>query len=71
VKDSESIPCEVCEILVKKSDWDSHIDTDIHKEKSLTQILEDRLGKNPIDETRTETTEFLEELEQDFIDKKK
>jgi hypothetical protein len=33
--------------------------------------MEDRLGKNRFSETRTETTEFLEELEQDFTDKKR
>jgi hypothetical protein len=32
--------------------------------------MEDRIGKDRLAETRDETTEFLEELEQDFADKK-
>ena len=53
-----------------ESDWETHIDTSQHKEKALTQIMEDRIGKDRLAETRDETTEFLEELEQDFVDKK-
>jgi len=64
------IQCDVCNSEVLESDWETHIDTSQHKEKALTQIMEDRIGKDRLAETRDETTEFLEELEQDFIDKK-
>ena len=64
------IQCDVCNSEVPESDWDTHIDTSQHKEKALTQIMEDRIGKDRLAETRDETTEFLEELEQDFVDKK-
>ncbi len=64
------IQCDVCDSEVLESDWESHIDTSQHKENSLTQIMEDRIGKDRLAETRDETTEFLEELEQDFVDKK-
>ncbi len=64
------IQCDVCNSEVLESDWETHIDTSQHKEKALTQIMEDRIGKDPLAETRDETTEFLEELEQDFVDKK-
>ena len=67
---SKLVDCNVCDSKVLESDWNTHIDTDQHKEKALTQIMEDRLGKNRFSETRNETTEFLEELEQDFTDKK-
>ncbi len=64
------IHCDVCDSEVLESDWETHIDTSQHKEKALTQIMEDRIGKDRLAETRDETTEFLEELEQDFVDKK-
>ncbi len=64
------IHCDVCNSKVLESDWETHIDTSQHKEKALTQIMEDRIGKDRLAETRDETTEFLEELEQDFVDKK-
>ncbi len=64
------IQCDVCDSEVLESDWETHIDTSQHKEKALTQIMEDRIGKDRLAETRDETTEFLEELEQDFVDKK-
>ncbi len=64
------IQCDVCNSEVLESDWETHIDTSQHKEKALTQIMEDRIGKDRLAETRDETTEFLEELEQDFVDKK-
>jgi len=64
------IQCDVCNSKVLESDWETHIDTSQHKEKALTQIMEDRIGKDRLAETRDETTEFLEELEQDFIDRK-
>ncbi len=67
---SKTVHCDVCDSEVLESDWDTHIDTNQHKEAALTQIMEDRLGKNRFSETRTETTEFLEELEQNFTDKK-
>lgn len=67
---SKMIQCDVCNSEVLESDWDTHIDTSQHKEKALTQIMEDRIGKDRLAETRDETTEFLEELEQDFVDKK-
>ena len=64
------IQCDVCNSKVLESDWETHIDTSQHKEKALTQIMEDRIGKDRLAETRDETTEFLEELEQDFVDRK-
>ncbi len=64
------IHCDVCNSKVLESDWETHIDTSQHKEKALTQIMEDRIGKDRLAETRAETTEFLEEIEQDFIDRK-
>ncbi len=64
------IHCDVCDSEVLESDWETHIDTSQHKEKALTQIMEDRIGKDRLAETRDETTEFLEEIEQDFIDRK-
>ncbi len=67
---SKMIQCDVCDSEVLESDWETHIDTSQHKEKALTQIMEDRIGKDRLAETRDETTEFLEELEQDFVDKK-
>ena len=67
---SKMIQCDVCDSEVLESDWETHIDTSQHKEKALTQIMEDRIGKDRLAETRDETTEFLEELEQDFVDEK-
>ncbi len=67
---SKMIQCDVCNSEVLESDWETHIDTSQHKEKALTQIMEDRIGKDQLAETRDETTEFLEELEQVFVDKK-
>jgi len=67
---SKMIHCDVCDSEVLESDWETHIDTSQHKENALTQIMEDRIGKDRLAETRDETTEFLEELEQDFVDKK-
>lgn len=67
---SKTTQCDVCDSEVLESDWETHIDTSQHKEKALTQIMEDRIGKDRLAETRDETTEFLEELEQDFVDKK-
>ena len=57
------IQCDVCEIELFDSDWDSHIDTNEHKEKALTQIMEDKIGKQISPDVRDETTEILEELE--------
>ena len=70
MKNSKMVQCDVCDLEVTESDWETHIDTVKHKEKTLTQIMEDKLGKDRLSETRTETTEFLEELERDFADKK-
>jgi hypothetical protein len=67
---SKKVHCDVCDSKVLESDWDAHIDTSQHKEKTLTEIMEGRLGKNRFSETRNETSEFLEELEQDFSEKK-
>ncbi len=64
------IQCDVCNSKVLESVWETHIDTSQHKEKALTQIMEDRIGKDRLAETRDETTEFLEEIEQDFVDRK-
>ena len=60
--DSE-IQCNVCGIKLLDSEWDSHIDTTAHKEKALTQIMEDKIGKQISPDIRDETTEILEELE--------
>ncbi len=62
--DSE-INCDVCGIEISDSEWEHHIDTKEHKEKALTQIMEDRIGKEITLDTRDETTEILEELELD------
>ncbi len=64
------IQCDVCDFEVPESDWETHIDTTQHKENALTQIMEDRLGKERLANSRDETTEFLEELEHDLLDKK-
>ncbi len=60
--DSE-IQCNVCGIKLLDFEWDSHIDTTAHKEKALTQIMEDKIGKQISPDIRDETTEILEELE--------
>ena len=66
MKDSKMVDCDVCGCSVKESEWNSHIETEEHQEKSLKQIMEDKLGKDRFAETRNETVEFLEELEQEF-----
>ena len=71
MKNPKMVDCEICDCSVKESDWNSHIETDQHQEKALTQIMEDKLGKDRFAETRNETVEFLEELEQDFHKKQK
>ena len=64
----KKIQCEVCNLEIDDSDWESHIDTDTHKEKTLTQIMEDRIGKEISPDVRDETTEILEELELEHKD---
>jgi len=64
VTDSK-IQCDVCEIELTDSEWETHIDTVEHKEKALTQIMEDKIGKQISPDVRDETTEILEELEND------
>ena len=59
------IQCDVCEIELIDSEWETHIDTVEHKEKALTQIMEDKIGKQISPDVRDETTEILEELEND------
>jgi len=59
------IQCDVCEIELTDSEWETHIDTVEHKEKALTQIMEDKIGKQISPDVRDETTEILEELEND------
>ncbi|MGV7225806.1 MAG: hypothetical protein ACQ9CV_02650 [Nitrosopumilus sp.] len=59
----KKIQCDVCEIELNDFDWEVHIDTDEHKEKTLTQIMEDKIGKEISTNSRDETTEILEELE--------
>ena len=59
----KKIQCEVCEIELNDSDWETHIDTNEHTEKALTQIMEDKIGKEISPNIRDETTEILEELE--------
>ena len=59
------IQCDVCEIELTDSEWETHIDTVEHKEKALTQIMEDKIGKQISPNVRDETTEILEELEND------
>jgi hypothetical protein len=59
------IQCDVCEIELSDSEWETHIDTVEHKEKALTQIMEDKIGKQISPDVRDETTEILEELEND------
>jgi hypothetical protein len=57
------IQCDVCKIELFDSEWEIHIDTKEHKEKALTQIMEDKIGKQITPDIRDETTEILEELE--------
>jgi hypothetical protein len=57
------IQCDVCEIDLSYSEWETHIDTEEHKKKALTQIMEDKIGKQITPDIRDETTEILEELE--------
>ena len=64
------VQCDVCDFEVVEADWDTHINTTQHRENALTQIMEDRLGKDRLANSRDETTEFLEELEHDLLDKK-
>jgi len=64
----KKIQCEVCEIELNDSDWENHIDTNEHKEKALTQIMEDKIGKKISPDIRDETTEILEELELEHKD---
>ena len=64
----KKIQCEVCNIELDDSDWESHIDTNERKEKTLTQIMEDRIGKEISPDVRDETTEILEELELEHKD---
>ena len=71
MKDSKMVDCDVCDCSVRELDWNAHIETEQHQEKALTQIMEDKLGKDRFAETRTETVEFLEELEQEFDKKQK
>ncbi len=66
-----NIQCDVCGIELDESEWNSHIDTKEHKEKSLTQIMESRIGKEISPDTRDETTEILEELEMEYNDETK
>ncbi len=60
--------CDVCEIELFDSEWEHHIDTKEHKEKALTQIMEDKIGKQITPDIRDETTEILEELELEHKD---
>ena len=60
---NSEIQCDVCGIKLLDSEWDYHIDTTEHKEKALTQIMEDKIGKQISPDVRDETTEILEELE--------
>ena len=62
------IQCDVCEIELSDSEWETHIDTIEHKEKALTQIMEDKIGKQISPDVRDETTEILEELESEHKD---
>ena len=65
------IQCDVCGIELDESEWESHIDTKEHKEKTLTQIMESRIGKEITPHTRDETTEILEELEMEYTNETK
>lgn len=63
---NSEIQCDVCGIKLLDSEWGSHIDTKEHKEKTLTQIIEDLNWKDNTSDTRDETTEILEELELEY-----
>ena len=63
------IQCDVCEIELSESEWEIHIDTTEHKEKALIQIMEDKIGKQITPDIRDETTEILEELENEHMNK--
>ena len=65
---SSKIQCDVCDIELFDSEWETHIDTKEHKEKVLTQIMEDKIGKQISPDVRDETTEILEELEYEHRD---
>jgi hypothetical protein len=60
---SSKIECDVCDIELFDSEWETHIDTKEHKEKTLIQLMEDKIGKQISPDIRDETTEILEELE--------
>jgi hypothetical protein len=60
---SSKIECDVCNVELFDSEWETHIDTKEHKEKTLTQLMEDKIGKQISPDIRDETTEILEELE--------
>jgi hypothetical protein len=62
------IQCDVCRIHFSNLEWESHINTKEHKENSLTQIMESRIGKEITPDVRDETTEILEELEMKYDD---
>ena len=63
------IQCDVCDVELFDSEWDTHIDTKEHKEKALTQLMEDKIGKQISPEIRDETTEIIEELEMEYENK--
>ena len=65
------IRCDVCESNLFNLEWESHINTEEHKEKALTQIMESRIGKEITPDVRDETTEILEELEMRHDDESK
>ena len=65
------IQCDVCRIHLFNLEWESHINTKEHKENSLTQIMESRIGKEITPDVRDETTEILEELEMKYDDESK
>jgi hypothetical protein len=60
---SSKIQCDVCDVELFDSEWETHIDTKEHKEKTLIQLMEDKIGKQISPDIRDETTEILEELE--------
>ena len=60
---SSKIKCDVCDVELFDSEWETHIDTKEHKEKTLIQLMEDKIGKQISPDIRDETTEILEELE--------
>jgi hypothetical protein len=60
---SSKIKCDVCNVELFDSEWETHIDTKEHKEKTLIQLMEDKIGKQISPDIRDETTEILEELE--------